>query len=155
MTTVRLSRRAFGKLAGAVIATFTLAPFSAFALTDSDLPLDLRANRRLDGWIKADEQGGFTVFTGKAELGQGIVTALLQIAADELDVDMARVRIVSADTARSPNEGYTFGSQSIEQAGAALRTASAQARAVLLAAAGQRFQVLESDLRVENGVILA
>jgi CO/xanthine dehydrogenase Mo-binding subunit len=155
MTTVRLSRRAFGKLAGAVIATFSLAPFSAFALADSDLPLDLRANRRLDGWIKVDEQGGFTVFTGKAELGQGIVTALLQIAADELDVDMASVRIISADTARSPNEGYTFGSQSIEQAGAALRTASAQARAVLLAAASQRFLVPQSDLRVENGVILA
>lgn len=154
MNTARLSRRAFGKLAGAVIATFSLAPFSAFAQAEPDLPVDLRANRRLDGWIRVDLEGTVTIFTGKAELGQGILTALSQIAADELDVDFARVRMISADTTRSPNEGYTFGSQSVERSGAALRLAAAEARAVLLAAACRRFNVSQSDLRVENGVIL-
>ncbi|WP_369407772.1 xanthine dehydrogenase family protein molybdopterin-binding subunit [Trinickia terrae] len=119
------------------------------------LPVDLRANRRLDGWIRVDEEGAVTIFTGKAELGQGILTALSQIAADELDVSLASVRMISADTARSPNEGYTYGSQSIETSGAALRVAAAQARAVLLAAAGQRLKVAASDLRVESGVVLA
>jgi nicotinate dehydrogenase subunit B len=154
MNTVKLSRRAFGKLAGAVIATLSLAPFSAFAQSGPDLPVDLRANRRLDGWIRIDVEGTVTIFTGKVELGQGILTALSQIAADELDVDFARVRMISADTAHSPNEGYTFGSQSVEQGGEALRTAAANARAVLLAAASRQFNVPQSDLRVENGVIL-
>lgn len=154
MNTVRLSRRAFGKLAGAVVATFSLAPFAQFASAETDLPVDLRTNRRLDGWIRIDAEGTVTIFTGKAELGQGILTALSQIAADELDVDLARVRMISADTARGPNENYTFGSQSVEQGGAALRTAAAQARAVLLGAARRRLDVSESDLRVENGVIL-
>jgi CO/xanthine dehydrogenase Mo-binding subunit len=154
MNTVKISRRAFGKLAGAVIATFSLGPFSAFAQAGPDLPVDIRANRRLDGWIRIDVEGPVTIFTGKAELGQGILTALSQIAADELDVDFTRVRMISADTAHSPNEGYTFGSQSVEQGGEALRTAAANARAVLLAAAGRRFNVPPSDLRVENGVIL-
>ena len=154
MNTVKLSRRAFGKLAGAVIATFSLAPFSEFAQAEPDLPVDLRANRRLDGWIRVDREGTVTIFTGKAELGQGILTALSQIAADELDVDLARVRMISADTTRSPNEGYTFGSQSVERSGAALRIAAAEARDVLLAAACRRFNVSQSDLRVENGVIL-
>ncbi|WP_028220312.1 xanthine dehydrogenase family protein molybdopterin-binding subunit [Paraburkholderia oxyphila] len=155
MNTVRLSRRAFGKLAGAVLVTFSLAPLSAFAQAASDLPFDLRANRKLDGWIRVDVEGTVTIFTGKAELGQGILTALAQIAADELDVDMARIHMISADTSRSPNETYTYGSQSIEQGGAALRAAAAEARAVLLEAAAQRLGVAESDLHVENGVIQA
>ncbi|MGV2288119.1 molybdopterin cofactor-binding domain-containing protein [Trinickia sp. YCB016] len=154
MKTVKLSRRAFGKLAGAIVATFSLAPFSAFAQAEPNLPIDLRTNRRLDGWIRIDFDGTVTIFTGKAELGQGILTALAQIAADELDVDFARIRMVSADTAHSPNEGYTFGSQSVEQSGAAIRAAAAQARAVLLGAACQRFGVAQSDVRVENGVML-
>ncbi|HEX7907565.1 MAG TPA: molybdopterin cofactor-binding domain-containing protein [Paraburkholderia sp.] len=154
MSTVRLSRRAFGKLAGAVVATFSLAPFAEFARAEAELPVDLRTNRRLDGWIRVDEDNTITIFTGKAELGQGILTALSQIAADELDVDLAHVRMVSADTTRSPNETYTFGSQSVEQGGAALRTAAAQARAVLLGAACRRLDVSASAVRVENGVIL-
>jgi nicotinate dehydrogenase subunit B len=154
MNTVRLSRRAFGKLAVAVVATFSLAPFSEFAWSEPDLPVDLRANRRLDGWIRVDEEGAVTIFTGKAELGQGILTALSQIAADELDVNLARVRMISADTARSPNENYTFGSQSVEQGGAALRAAAAQARAVLVGAACRHLKVSEADIRVEDGAIL-
>jgi CO/xanthine dehydrogenase Mo-binding subunit len=60
-----------------------------------------------------------TVFTGKAELGQGILTALAQIAADEFDVGFDKIRMVSADTSRGPDEQYTFGSQSVEQSGSA------------------------------------
>ena len=67
----------------------------AFAQSGPDLPVDLRANRRLDGWIRIDVEGTVTIFTGKVELGQGILTALSQIAADELDVDFARVRMIS------------------------------------------------------------
>jgi CO/xanthine dehydrogenase Mo-binding subunit len=67
-----------------------------------------------------------TVFTGKAELGQGILTALAQIAAEGLDVGFDKVRMISADTLRGPDEQYTFGSQSVEQSGSAIGAASAQ-----------------------------
>lgn len=154
MNAVNLSRRTFSKLAGTVIATFSLAPFAVLAQAEANLPIDLRTNRRLDGWIRVDVEGNVTIFTGKAELGQGILTALAQIAADELDVDFERVRMISADTTRSPNEGYTFGSQSVERSGAALRVAAADARAVLLGAACRRFNASPSEVRVENGVIL-
>ncbi|KWR88323.1 aldehyde dehydrogenase [Cupriavidus sp. IDO] len=155
MSSIKLSRRAFGKLAGAVVASFALAPFAESALAEPELPIDLRANRRLDGWIRIDAEGNIVIFTGKAELGQGILTALTQIAAEELDVDPARVRIISADTTRSPNEGYTYGSQSIERSGAALRVAAADARAALLGTAARRLDVSPSGLRVENGGIVS
>jgi nicotinate dehydrogenase subunit B len=153
MSPTRLSRRGFNKFAGAVVATFSLAPFCGFAQTPATLPVSLRVNRRLDGWIRIDEEGEVTVFTGKAELGQGIMTALLQVAAEELDVDLTRMNIISADTSRSPNEGYTYGSQSIEQSGAAIQAAAAQARSVLLLEAASRLSVSASELRTANGVV--
>ena len=77
------------------------------------------------------------MFTGKVELGQGIATALARIAADELDVSLARVRMHTADTAEGPNELYTVGSNSLEESGTALRLAAAEARAHLLGAGGR------------------
>ena len=83
----------------------------------------------LDAWIRINADGTATVFTGKVELGQGIVTALAQIAAEELDLPLARVSMISGDTGRTPNEGMTAGSQSIENSGTALRMAAAEVRA--------------------------
>ena len=77
------------------------------------MPVSLRRNPNLGGWLRINADGSVTVFTGKVELGQGILTALSQIVADELDVDLARIRMVSGDTSRTPNEGYTAGSVSI------------------------------------------
>ena len=82
-----------------------------------------------------------TVFTGKVELGQGIVTALAQIAAEELDVPLAQVTMVPADTGRTPDEGQTAGSQSIENSGTALRMAGAEVRAILLELAAKKLGV--------------
>ena len=87
------------------------------------LPLSLRTNPRLDRWVRFEADGRVTVFSGKVELGQGIVTAIAQIAAEELDVPLERLDIVAGDTARAPDEWYTAGSQSIEVGGAALRDA--------------------------------
>jgi nicotinate dehydrogenase subunit B len=69
-----------------------------------DLPGSLRSFPLLDAWIRIDPEGRATVFTGKAELGQGIATALWQVAAEELDLPAARVEIVTADSARTPDE---------------------------------------------------
>jgi len=95
------------------------------------------------------------VFTGKVELGQGIVTALAQIAAEELDVPLARVTMISGDTGRTPNEGQTAGSQSIEQSGTALRMAGAEVRALLLDLAAGKLGVAADTLKVTDGVIHA
>ena len=93
------------------------------------------------------------VSPGKVEIGQGIVTALAQIAADELDVDMARLQMVRASTAGSPNEGVTSGSLSVQQSGRALRHVCAEVRQIFLAAASDRLGVGIDALDIRDGVI--
>jgi CO/xanthine dehydrogenase Mo-binding subunit len=117
------------------------------------LPFSLAANPRLSSWIKFAVDGQVTVSPGKVEIGQGIVTALAQIAADELDVDIGRVRMVRATTAASPNEGVTSGSLSIQHSGRALRHACAEIRQIFLAAASERLGVETSVLQIEDGTI--
>jgi nicotinate dehydrogenase subunit B len=90
---------------------------------------------------------------GKVEIGQGIVTALAQIAADELDVDIGRVRMVRPSTAASPNEGVTSGSLSVQQSGRAIRHACAEIRRIFLDAASDRLGVGIDRLDVKDGTI--
>src|SRR6185437_9162452 len=73
------------------------------------LPTSLAANPKLSSWVRFTADGTVAISPGKVEIGQGIVTALAQIAADELDIDIARVRMLRASTAASPNEGVTSG----------------------------------------------
>src|SRR5580658_231540 len=90
-----------------------------------DLPGSLKGFPLLDAWIRIDPEGRATVFTGKAELGQGIANALWQVAAEELDLPAARVEIVTADSARTPDEGVTSGSHSMQDSGTAIANAAA------------------------------
>src|SRR5204862_402834 len=106
-------------------------------------------------WLRINADGSVTVFTGKVELGQGIVTALAQIAAEELEVPLGRVTMISGDTGRTPNEGQTAGSQSIEQSGTALRMAGAEVRALLIGLAARKLGVSADTLKVTDGVIHA
>src|SRR5215475_6759734 len=122
--------------------------------TSPTLPVSLAANPRLSSWIRFAADGEVTVSPGKVEIGQGIVTALAQIAADELDIDIVRVRMVRASTAASPNEGVTSGSLSIQQSGRALRHACAEIRQIYLAAASERLGVETGVLQIEDGTIL-
>jgi nicotinate dehydrogenase subunit B len=117
------------------------------------LPQSLAATPRLDRWVRFDPERTVTVRSGKVEIGQGIRTALAQIAADELDVDIERVIVVDGDTTRSPDEGYTSGSQSIEIGGMSVRQACAEVRALFLAEAARGFEVPTSELRVRDGSI--
>lgn len=96
-----------------------------------DLPGSLRSNPVLEAWIHVAPDGAVTVFSGKVELGQGIRTALLQVAAEELDVPPARITLVSGDTARVPDEGLTAGSHSMQDGGTALANAAANVRMLL------------------------
>jgi nicotinate dehydrogenase subunit B len=99
---------------------------------NAPLPGPLQDNPRLDRWLAFPAPGQVTVLTGRVELGQGVLTAMAQIAADALDVSLARITVHSGDTAATPNEGYTAGSQSIQNSGGAIRQAAAEARAVLV-----------------------
>ena len=87
------------------------------------------------GW-RFPAAGKVTIFTGKVEIGQGVLTAMLQIAAEELDVAPDRIAIHSGDTDATPNEGFTAGSQSMQFGGVALRQACAEVRALFLARGG-------------------
>src|SRR5688572_12752384 len=118
------------------------------------LPGSLQTNRRLSQWLRLRADGIVEVFSGKVEIGQGILTAVAQIVADELDVDLARVRMVPASTAMSPNEGVTSGSLSVEHSGSALRYACAEARAIYLEAAAQRLGVAAQSLEIRDGTIV-
>ncbi len=115
------------------------------------LPGSLDKEPMLDAWIRIDGANRITVYTGKAELGQGIKTALLQVAAEELLVPPARVLLVTADTALTPDEGYTAGSHSMQDSGIALRHACAQARQVLAGMAAQRFGLPAGALAAADG----
>src|SRR6202165_4720485 len=150
------SRRQFLKSSSALVIGFSLAPELALAqASPARLPGSLSNNRMLDAWLRIDPDGTVTIFTGKIELGQGIGTALAQIAADELDVDLKRIAMVHGDTALTPNEGQTAGSQSVQDSGTAVRFACAEARELLLSAAAAKLGVSASDLKVTDGTIAA
>src|SRR5262249_38755106 len=118
------------------------------------LPGSLQTNRRLSQWLRLRADGVVEVHSGKVEIGQGILTAIAQIVADELDVELSRIRMVPATTLSSPDEGVTWGSLSIQHSGMALRYASAEARAIYLEAAAQRLGVGAESLAVKDGDIV-
>ena len=158
------ARREFLRRSGALVVGFTLVPAAlaqgegggagGAAKAGPKRPGSLAKDPYLDAWIRIDGEGRVTVCTGKAELGQGIKTAILQIAAEELDVEYRRIHLVTADTALTPNEGYTAGSHSLQDSGTAIRHAAAQVRAILVAEAARRWSTTPDGLRVEDGVVL-
>ncbi|WP_088342733.1 MULTISPECIES: molybdopterin cofactor-binding domain-containing protein [Rhodomicrobium] len=160
---ITISRRSALQGAGALIVSFSLAR-AGFAQGASEtpegkaaphLPGSLAVDPHLDAWIRIDADGSATVFTGKAELGQGIKTALIQVAAEELDLPPARITMITADTGRTANEGYTAGSHSMQDSGTAIRNAAAQVRELLIAEAGKRLNLPAGQLKAENGAVIA
>ncbi|MCX7154759.1 MAG: molybdopterin-dependent oxidoreductase, partial [Proteobacteria bacterium] len=117
------------------------------------LPQSLKTNPKLTNWVCFNADRTVTVYSGKVELGQGIVTAIAQIAAEELDVSLAQLSIVPGDTRVSPDEWYTAGSQSIEVGGLSMRLACAEVRLMFVEAAAKRFEVNAAELRVRDGQI--
>lgn len=119
------------------------------------LPGSLADAPRIEAWIRIGEDGAVTVMTGKAELGQGIKTALIQVAAEELGLEPASLRLVTADTELTPDEGYTAGSHSMQDSATAIRHAAAAARALLLQAAARRLDLPPGSLRIDGGAVAA
>src|SRR6266516_3287462 len=144
---VILDRRRVLAGGGALIISFSLA--DAFAQDQgapgpapaASLPGSLKKSPFLDSWIRIDADGSITVFTGKAELGQGFKTAFQQIAAEELDVAFESLKVITADTHLTANEEYTSGSHSVQDSGTAIQNAAAQARELLLAEAARRLDL--------------
>jgi CO/xanthine dehydrogenase Mo-binding subunit len=157
-----LSRRSLLQGAGGLVVSFAITP-AGFAQQAAEtpqhegakLPGSLADSPFLDSWIKVDAKGVVTVFTGKAELGQGIGTALRQVAAEELGLPFEGLAIVTADTGLTANEGYTAGSHSMQDSGTAIRNAAAQVREILVAEAARRLAVPADGLRVADGAVVA
>ncbi|GLU33541.1 molybdopterin cofactor-binding domain-containing protein [Trinickia caryophylli] len=162
-------RRRF-MISGALFVTFTMVP-SVEALAQEviadegaavhiskatqALAGSLKTNPLLDAWIKIAPNGAVTVFTGKVELGTGVRTALLQVAAEELDMNPASITFLTADTGASPDEGLTAGSHTMADSGTALLNAAAQVRDLLVRAAARRLGVDAATLTTSNAVIQA
>jgi len=154
---VNLDRRQVLAGGGALVVSFSLS--DAFAQEHAAAgapkpPGSLATSPYLDAWIRIDADG-ITAFTGKAELGQGFKTAFQQIAAEELDVPFEAIKVVTADTGRTANEGYTAGSHSMQDSGTAILNAAAQVRALLIAEAARRLDLPAENLRTESGSVVA
>ena len=158
---VLLDRRGVLKGGGALIVSFSLGDAlaqdqSAPAAPPAPKPPgSLAQTPFLDSWIRIDADGSITVFTGKAELGQGFKTAFQQIAAEELDVPFESLSVITADTHRTANEGYTSGSQSMQDSGTAIQNAAAQVRELLIAEAARRRDLPAEDFHTQDGVVIS
>jgi CO/xanthine dehydrogenase Mo-binding subunit len=121
--------------------------------TSPAVPRDIAANPRLSRWVTVSAGGTIGLRVGKVELGQGILTALAQVAADELGVPLEQIRVLPARTDVGPDEGLTAGSMSIQDAVPAVRLAAASARALFVAGAARRWGVPAAEVTVAGGVI--
>lgn len=148
----QLSRRAFAAGLGTIVVAFSLDPRRALA-QKTPLPGDLETTRRLDAWIRINTDGSATICLGKVEFGQGILTTLAQIAAEELDLPLSKLQLVTADTSATPDEGISAGSLSTENCGGALRAAGAEVRSILCGLAAQRLGVAVDALVTRDGRI--
>ena len=133
----------------------TLAVPRGFTVDRNDgrpvLPGNLHTNRQLSQWLDFSQPGRLRLFTGKVELGQGILTALSIIAADELDLSLDQVHIVSASTLEGPDEGMTSSSISVQDSGSAIRHACAEVRFLALQEAAKHHGVPAENVCIKQG----
>ena len=139
---------------GALVVSFSWLGLPSHALAQdapaTGKPLGLN---EVDTFLAIDANGKVTVYSGKVDLGTGLLTALTQIAADELDVPLDFVSIIQGDTALTPDQGKTWGSLSIQIGGVQIRNAAAVARKALLELASSKLEARPDDLTVADGVI--
>jgi isoquinoline 1-oxidoreductase len=147
-----LSRREFLKaVGGGIIVFFSCGELAAQERRTPgyrDLPTDFNA------FLRIGANGRVTCFTGKIEMGQGIVTSLAQMLADELDVPLDAVDMVMGDTDLCPWDMGTFGSRSTRFFGPPLREAAAEAKAILIKLASEHLHLNENQLIVKEGVVM-
>ena len=154
METKPISRRNLLKGTGVLVVSFSLFGRVSNALAQGDgLSVDGMDPTVLDSWMAIAKDGTVTVFTGKVELGTGVVTALAQVVAEELDVRFDKVYMDSGDTDKAVDQGVTAAARTIERGGVQLRQASAVARQELLKLASARLDSPVDKLTVTDGVV--
>jgi nicotinate dehydrogenase subunit B len=161
MKHTQASRRQFLKSTGALTLSFGIPLMdvhsqSALAQDKPRLAGDLQIHRKLNAWIRIDSASQTVELRiGKVELGQGILTAVSQVCADELDVDFTKIKLISGDTALVPDEGVTAGSFSMPYCATAVQAAAAEVRAILLNLAEAKLGQPALQMKVQNGMILS
>jgi nicotinate dehydrogenase subunit B len=150
-----LNRRNFIRAGGFLTLSFAIPDYVArtIAAEEVKLPGDLEDTPLLSAWIRINADETVTLMIGKVELGQGAVTAVAQVCADELDIDLRRLRVISGDTALVPNEGVTAGSQSMPNCASAVQQAAAEVRHILLELAAEKLKTPVESLKVEDGAV--
>ena len=156
------SRRKFLKDLGYISVGFTLLGacsgekdpiISARVDYDGKLPGSMGRAKTVNAWLQILEDGSLRILSGKVELGQGIRTAIQQVAAEELDMDLEKVQVHLAETGVTPNEGYTGASASIQNSAMSVRYAAATARQELLTLASKKLNTGVDDLLLYNGIV--
>src|SRR5712691_4841066 len=148
-----IDRRSLLQATGALVVTFSLTPSGAEAQSGS--AAKTVSPDRVDGFLAIGTDGKVTVYSGKVDLGTGVLTALTQIVAEELDVPMSDVAVIQGDTALTPDQGTTKGSLSIQNGGMQLRRAAATARRALLRRAAAELKLDVSLLTIRDGIVIA
>lgn len=149
-----LARRDFLKyLGGGILIIFT--PLEACKNISGPVQASNSLPKDFNAFLHIAEDGAVTCFTGKIEMGQGPITALAQMMADELEVSFESVKMVMGDTDLCPWDGGTWGSTSIREFGPEMRKAAAEAREVLMQLASEKLNIPVSELEVSNGVVAA
>ncbi len=148
-------RRDFLKAGGALVVGFPLrnALFAQEAPAERGTVAGPPDPKQVDTWLAIHADNTATVYIGFAELGQGNSTALLQVAAEELDMDMSQLKTVRLDTNVTPNQGGTYSSASIQRGGPQVRTAAAEARQALLQMASKKLGAPVDGLTVSKGIV--
>src|ERR1700744_3869132 len=150
MLNISADRRAFLKGTGALIISFSTVGLHPVAAQDA--ASKTVAPDEVDGFIRIDQNGAVTLYSGKVDLGTGVRTAMTQIVAEELDVPFAAVTVIEGDTALTPDQGTSSGSNSIQLGGVQIRLAAATARRALLQQAALSLGVSVEDLSITDGV---
>jgi isoquinoline 1-oxidoreductase len=148
-----MKRRSFVKLLGGGIFIF-FQPWDIFNLSDLAVPQGRSLPKDYNAFLQIAEDGTVSCFTGKIEMGQGAITSLAQIMADELNVPLEKVKMVMGDTDLCPYDGGTWGSQTTQTFGPAMRAAAAEARSVLTDLAATKLGVPAAQLEVRDGLIV-
>jgi len=147
-----MQRRQFLQAGSGLVVSFSFAGVS-LSQAQGNAPTKSMVRDQVDAWLGIAADGRVTVYSGKVDLGTGARTALMQMVAEELDVNFKQIDMIMGDTLTTLDQGQSAGSLTLQNGGVTLRQASASARQALLAAAATRWQVNVADLSVADGVI--
>jgi CO/xanthine dehydrogenase Mo-binding subunit len=147
-----MQRRQFLQAGSGLIVSFTWG-LSSVSHAQANVPTKSMDKAQVQAWLSVGADGRITVYSGKVDLGTGVRTALMQMVAEELDVNLKQIDMVMGDTLTTLDQGQSAGSLSLQNGGGTLRQAAASARQALLSEAAGRLQVNVADLMVSDGII--